>query len=755
MPKQKEEKKPAAKKAAAKKTSSKTSSKAKVTKNKKVTKKSSQKKEENFELRKFSKKEISPVEKELEAKKMEESLLLELEEEHDDELILDAEKDESSTDFQDSSEDKEASEEEVKEEKTKNKKQKEDDNDLDDLVASAIEAEGEKVKRTGRDTEQKIEEDLNVIYQNKDGSLPDMKHFEKKRRSVLVSFLVFFFSVVFFAGVVFSLFYFFEPKKDFSEENVLLSVNGDEKVRIGDEVKYRIRYVNDQEVALVNTELKLYYPEGFIFTDSSVDPKEGEIGVWEIGRLAPHENGFIDVSGEVYGDAYDEKSLRVFLNYSPENFNAPFQQVATYAIEINETPANFDFKAGDTISIGDGFEIDFDFNKENDSDIDFFLQIEGTENFTIKDSSLESEKFNEFLFPLTGFDKSLDVSITGVFSGEDEEANLEFILKGVGEDGEEYIYEKKSHKVALLQSDFAANLIINGAREKIELIPGEALNATLSIKNNGETEISEVVAALTVEAPFHKEKSLLKWAELEDIFDGSVEGKQLGEHNRAGIITWDSSKVTGLNNIMPGESVLIDVTIPLKQAEDIPLEEYQDYMGKAFVELQFEQAGKKDVLSTKPIEIVFNSDLALEIAGEASEDDLEHAVSFKLSNHFHDLENVQLSFDVFGEVELSDETCSVPAGEINIDQEKKSIIWTVPSMPTSVDLLVLECQLNMDEKNPTQTSLTSKIRAEATDTKTGDTLMLLKEGIKLQVEEGAGGMGDPDSAEEEETVSIE
>ena len=78
---------------------------------------------------------------------------------------------------------------------------------------------------------------------------------------------------------------------------------------------------------------------------------------------------------------------------------------------------------------------------------------------------------------------------------------------------------------------------------------------------------------------------------------------------------------------------------------------------------------------------------------------------------------------------------TAPAGEAKFDDKTKKLVWTIPTMPTSVDVLALQFPIILQSKNSTQTNLTSKVKVQATDTVTGQSIIKVGDEVLLKVKE--------------------
>src|SRR3990167_11260211 len=83
----------------------------------------------------------------------------------------------------------------------------------------------------------------------------------------LLKWLVLLVLVLFIVAVVIFLF----GKPSFSEDQVVLKLEGPTQAAVGDEVSYKVKYSNQTKLEISNLRFKFYYPE------ESVVIKEGKI----------------------------------------------------------------------------------------------------------------------------------------------------------------------------------------------------------------------------------------------------------------------------------------------------------------------------------------------------------------------------------------------------------------------------------------------------------------------------------------------
>ncbi len=602
----------------------------------------------------------------------------------------------------------------------------------------------------------KIEKELTEIYENSDGSMPDMTKFKKRKgRGTFRALLTLFVALVFLGAVAWVGFFVLQSPSKFSEEDVILSVSGEEQVVAGDEVQYRIRYRNTQSISLNNATLQVRYPAGFVFDRASVEPSNNTKDKWDLGEIKSDEGGIIDIFGSFHGSLGESQSVRVFLNYFPENFSSEFQKVTSLNTKATDSPISFTIGIPKEVPQGSDVPFTVSVKKEDgfpDSIERIAVVVEGEEVFTKKSSTPESDSLDELQWTTKDFDEEFKVNIVGSFDSEEGAKEISFktkvlgIAKGQGID-DAFVLAEESIDLKLVETTIVSTVIINGSVGDLSVEPGEKLNVSVVTKNAGEATLKNAKVRLVFDAPSIKKKSILHWAKVEDPADGTIRGEQLDDTTRRGEITWDKRQVKELASIAPGESVVIDVQLPVKTSDVTDLAAFETWTGKIFGDVQYDGevdasqrlvdlGSKKEIISSNSIGLTIQSDLSLEVRADVKKepnDQKMYTVTWLLNNSFHELKDLNISADFFGDVSFDEKTTLVPpAGKVTVDEQKNKLIWTIPTMPTELDVLAYQFKVKLHKVNAGQTQLSSKVRVEATDVVTGEKILKAIDGIILE-----------------------
>lgn len=583
-----------------------------------------------------------------------------------------------------------------------------------------------KKKKTKKEVKQQIENDLTAIYADQNGDIPDMQTFVKrKKRSLTAAFLVLTFSAVFLGAVAWFGFTVLQPKTEFNEEDMVLTISGNEEVKAGEEVTYRIRYRNAQNVQINNAQLEIRYPNAFQFVTSSASAVNDKQDTWDLGSIDPQGSQYIDVTGRLFGNIDSEHSFRLFLNYTPQNFSSEFQRVAQVTSKITESPLNIRVEGGAEARAGKEvtFQVEVQMDVEN-TELPEDLRMELFGDFILnssepeqKDSTWKLEQIKESEFKLVG----------SFLESEAPSLGLRVLA---AHDGDDVVITEFEHLVTLLETEVRGNMVVNGVTDNISLTPGEVINASITVENTTDTTLEDVEVRLRFDAPSLNKKSMLSWSRIDDVFDGDIVGEQIDDDTRRGTIVWNKKHIQDFENFEPGEKIVIDVRLPVKTSSETDLAAFATTKGIIEFETRYEKEGTVDLLSGGNVSMTINSDVAIEVRSENSND--EYDTTWVLTNSFHDLKDIELSVDIFGDVDFDVDSISAPAGSLEYDEDAKKLTWNIKNMPVSVDVLALPFTVKLNSKNPSQKNVMSRVRGKAIDAKTGEEITLVGDEVLVQ-----------------------
>ncbi len=634
-----------------------------------------------------------------------------------------------------------------KESKKKKHAKKEETDDKEQSEEDAEEShseldEGDEVEEVNieKDREQVIAEQLAHIYENSDGSMPDMKTFESKKTGKFVrAFIVFLLACTFFGAVAWVGLFALQPRSQFSESEVVLGISGDDLVTPGTNVTYRLRYGNTQNVSLNEVVLEVRYPQGFTILSATVSSTSEKMDAWDLGVLDPGESGYVDITGTFSGDSGSEQSIRAFLSYKPANFTSVFQKVATHMIGAKENVVEVGIEVADEVPRGSKTPVTITITPNNGEKFEYVEVRCVSSDFSESGKSTpEADTRKPCVWSFDSLSDKTLIEMDAIFTSTSSTGNVDIEVRGwntASKEGEGFVLGGAQKTITIVESETNISLVINGGAGDTTIAPGETISASIVVQNKGEVPLTDVVVEAVIDGPSYDSRSILGWQDLKVTGDADVGGEQLAPDTRRGKITWSKKYLAELASIAPGKQVRLDVSIPIRSGDQITLGNFTTNNIAVTSGFTYGTAQDRKTLSSNQINLALVSDFALEVDHELSNQNGvvgTYDISWKLTNSFHALKNIKLEADIYGDVEVDESKFEKSGGSIVYDASQKRITWTVPEMPTSVDVLNARIPIILKTDNPTQKDLMSKVRMSAEDTIAQITIKKVGEGVALR-----------------------
>ncbi len=426
-----------------------------------------------------------------------------------------------------------------------------------------------------------LEETLEEFYQEPDGTVPDMKHFERARNRTGAT--VAFFTLVVLAlasGAAWLGYFVFTPAQKFSEQQISVTISAPQPVIIGVPQKYVVTVRNDSVLALASSEVYVKLPQPFVVTDAQPAAATNKYERWITGSVDAGSVKTITITGVqgISPSPAPAAMARALLSYRPSNFNADFQKsvdqplgdpTLPFVLRINATTKDkktqqlvatiknetAEIISGTTavITVGTGFVI---------STSTPVAQMRGV----------------EALVPLPAIAPQTEqkITITGTL-GPTGLATQKFLVNRLVEQTELLIASASQERTALPQAivgvESTQPLIIvtrTAGTEASTVRPNEFVDISLTFTNTTLKPLKNVALQLQVEAPSVQNKSVFDYTRLDTIGEPDIIGKQLSPTRRLGTITWKvGTKLPELKELSPSQTVTLSARLFARDAETL------------------------------------------------------------------------------------------------------------------------------------------------------------------------------------------
>ena len=612
--------------------------------------------------------------------------------------------------------------------KTNEVKIKKEYSSLGEFVKRSLPSD-EEVKKFDEFTEEEareedIEESLSEIYEDDKGGAVDVKKLDiKKKRGFFFWLFSFLFMGAVLAGTVYG-FYYIYYEKGTSISDIQFSIEAEKNVSAGEEFFYTVDYKNLSNIGIGDIEIKLNYPDNFIYLDSVPAPELNN-NSWNFNNLDAHRSAQIKIKGKILGEKDESDIITGSMTYVPTNFSSSFKKEAAFENSISDIGIEISIEAPSGVLVDEESEIIVKYKADEDDNYlnSFRLTVEQLENMKwVKgedDSVINGEwQINE----ITEDEQEISIKFN-IFEKIEQTENLIFKFE-YSEDGENY-YKFYEEEIGLevIKSDLNLNLIINGSRNDQGVDLGQTLNYSIVYANKGETEMENIVIMAVLDS------DVIDWQSIDDKNNG-----QVGES----IITWSKEEIPELALLDTGEEGIIDFSIDLLPFDEIELESGKKYEIKSYAQFSISNIEAKENEDTKSNTIInkINSDLTLDEQVRYFNDDniavgtgplppkvgevTSYKIYWTLTNNLHELENLKVSVNLPENVSWDNKNRST-AGTVKYNDSEREITWNVGRLPISVYKAEAEFNISLmptDEDINKIMVLLSGTSVEAVDSET-------------------------------------
>ncbi|MFA5359458.1 MAG: hypothetical protein WC349_00655 [Patescibacteria group bacterium] len=586
-------------------------------------------------------------------------------------------------------------------------------------IASDEEVEAFEEYAENEAKEEEIKESLTRIYQDDDGNSVDVKKMIiKQKRGLLFNLFTFLVVLFVFAGAIYGAYNYIYLKIINSKLSATLEFEAKKEVVAGEEFYYNLNYKNEDKVSFGKIEIKVQYPDNFIFLSSEPAPTKNN-NIWEIANLDSHRSDAIRIKGKLAGPLDSNNIILADMVYTPQNFSSEFKKSASFETKINDTGLDFSFTNSSSAVVNETNEIIVKFKPKTENYIDNFrLNIEYPEEVEIINTESTSQasaqtassspagqvnppvgliiaSSNQNTWLLSNFNKDGNEFKIKFKIKEKKQPNLNIKLKfelpeqTSDSSGEQanlpikyHSFYEKDFIYDVIKGDLNINLIINGSALDQGTDFGKTLNYSINYANKGDAAMKDVILMVILESDF------LDWQTLSDQSKGALSGNT---------ISWSKQEIPALAELASGAEGVIDFSIKLKNQSDIDLSKV--YQVKSYVQYSIEGKSVSADSQSNTIINKINSDLNLSEQVRYFNDDniavgsgplppkVGQSTSLKvywsINNNLHELNDLQVRVTLPANVRWDNKN-RTSYGSLNYDSQTNQVIWQLGRLPTTV-----------------------------------------------------------------------
>ncbi|KKU49030.1 MAG: hypothetical protein UX68_C0004G0016 [Parcubacteria group bacterium GW2011_GWA2_46_9] len=322
---------------------------------------------------------------------------------------------------------------------------------------------------------------------------------------------------------------------------------------VGESVEYRVRLTNTAAAAMSDVNLRLNYPEGFIWKSATLTPESAAHNIWNLGTIAAGEGKEIAVQGIILGESGGVKTIFGEATYHLPNFRSELESTTSAGSKLEDSLFKLEWSGPGVSAPGESVKYDLKYEHLGTGILPAsVLTVVFSPNFKVTESSPPQMIGSGYQWSLPElFSKATGlISITGVWSNEAVgEETLVARLETKSDTGAWLKISSGSTIIKVSNGAIILSLKINDSTVPAAVNLGDSLAYTLEYENISESTIEEA----TIRVRYDSE--LIDWEKV--IIEDN--GKIIDGHN----IIWQSESTPALVKVLPKSRGALRWTLPL------------------------------------------------------------------------------------------------------------------------------------------------------------------------------------------------
>lgn len=344
---------------------------------------------------------------------------------------------------------------------------------------------------------------------------------------------------------------FFFGRPSFSENQVVLELNGPTQASVGDEVIYKVKYGNNTNVELHNLKLKFTYPEGAIVIKDDKILKDLSETV-ELEKLSSGKSQEKEFRAFLTGDRGNIKNAKVELEFKAGSLRSFFEKSETISTTLISVPVSLTLVAPPTVVSGQTINYILDYrNESNNSISDIKLELDYPDGFEIQEQSPKPAEAKGWLLPVLKRNEGGRINIKGIIKGKEGEIKTisASLKRNIG--GEFVDYQKTSSSSVISNPLLSLEILANNSKNYSAHLD-DKIEYTVKYKNNSTSNI----IGLNLEVKLD--------GEMYDLEKLNTSGGFYNSSN--GTILWNAAVVPDFSVLSPNKSGEVKFSVGIKSS---------------------------------------------------------------------------------------------------------------------------------------------------------------------------------------------
>lgn len=336
----------------------------------------------------------------------------------------------------------------------------------------------------------------------------------------------------------------------YSEEQVVLAVNGPRQVASAESSEFTVVYRNRNWSAIKDVSLVVAYPDGFQPDEDSKVKISGSQMEIPLGTVNARTDGKAIFSGKFYGSRGETLFLKMRLRYSPTGLSSQFEKEEQYGVSIASSVLAIDMLAPQQSSGDDIMEYAIDYVNQSDKNLpNIRVKIEYPDQFLFTSAEPAPSEGNSVWYIGTlDSEQKGKIIIKGRLSGARDEVKKAKASIGYTSGGKFVAYGISEQLTRIVVPPLSIAQTINGKRD-LSVNAGDMLNFEISYRNESNIGLRDAIVTMNLSS------GVLDYRKLK---------QEKGSYDSSSqMLIWKASDIPGLARLNSGDGGTISFSIPV------------------------------------------------------------------------------------------------------------------------------------------------------------------------------------------------
>ncbi|MBI2674465.1 MAG: hypothetical protein HYX22_01885 [Candidatus Yanofskybacteria bacterium] len=377
----------------------------------------------------------------------------------------------------------------------------------------------------------------------------------------ILKWLVLFALALFIIAIVIFLF----GKPSFSEDQVVLELEGPTQASVGDEVVYKVKYGNQTKLELNNLRFTFNYPEESVVLkparpdDSGHSDGDKEIlkeltETFAVDALQSGESGEKEFRAFLVGDRGNIKNAKVQLEFRAGTIRSSFEKSDTISTTLVSVPVSLTLVAPPSVVSGQTINYILDYrNESNDNISDIRFEFTYPDGFAVQEQTPSPSGVNTWFVPLLKRGQGGRISVKGALMGREGEVKTVSVSLKRGIGGEFVNYQKAATSSLISNPLLVLDVLVNGSRDYSAHLE-DRLQYTVRYRNNSTSNLIGLNLEVKLEGEMYNLETI-------DTNGGFYDSS-------SGTILWNAAVVPDFSALLPNKSGEVKFSVSIK--DDFP-----------------------------------------------------------------------------------------------------------------------------------------------------------------------------------------